>query len=82
MYEELDLGSNRNRMENSKRKYSVFSVFRSKLGRNYNTRTWSKTAFSSKWIREELDYDFIKQYWKQLWATKIAKKGKNFLMAR
>ena len=37
-------------------------------------------GLSSKWIREELDDDFLKQYWKQLWVSKIAEKINAFLL--
>ena len=49
--------------------------YSSKFGRSIlHARTWSK------WIREELDEGFLKQYRKQLWATKIAEKIKAFLL--
>ena len=49
--------------------------YSSEFGRSIlHARTWSK------WIREELDEGFLKQYRKQLWATKIAEKIKAFLL--
>ena len=57
-----------------------FCGYSSKLGHNIlQCKNLEKEGISSKQIRNELDYDFLKQYWKQLQATKIAKKIKAFL---
>ena len=45
----------------------------------YTLKCLGQEGLSSKWIMEELDDDYLKQYWKQLWATKIVEKIKALL---
>ena len=57
-----------------------FFRYSSKLGHSILQRkNLEQEGLSRKWIKEDLDYDFLNQYWKQLWATKIAEKIKTFL---
>ena len=44
-----------------------FCGYLSKLGHNIlQHKNLEQEGLSRKWTREELDYDLVKQYWKQL----------------